>query len=222
MRKLFIRICTIVLGATTLITLSGCMQNKEGTTPVTSSQESSAIADEVASADVSAMPNDNHKPLVDENDKEYFQDTSKWKVGENYPAGEYIIFSETPQQSAKVIVSMDENAEDVIFSKEFYNSCYIQVEDGQWLILQKGIVFPTDQSGAQQPIDGGYPQGMYKAGKDMPPGEYIVRPAEGAGKYRISGQWDSETAMNELLEETIVQINYGEYIELIGCTMYAK
>ena len=51
MRKLFIRICTIVLGVTTLITLSGC----ESTTPVTSSQESSAIADEVASADISAI-----------------------------------------------------------------------------------------------------------------------------------------------------------------------
>ena len=55
---------------------------------------------------------------------------------------------------------MDENAEDVIFSKEFYNSCYIQVEDGQWLILQKGMVFPADQFGAQQPIDDGYSQGM--------------------------------------------------------------
>jgi hypothetical protein len=170
---------------------------------------------------VETTKNVDHKPLLEESDKDIYQGGASWIVGENLKAGEYILLSETPQDEARVYVSSDKEGKDVLFDIKFKNSFYVVLQDGQKISMKSCISFPSDQYAPQESSDGKFINGMYKVGKDIDPGQYTVTPDGDGAKYTVYVK-PGETVKSEkdsLSENETVDLAAGDYIFLYNCSL---
>lgn len=79
-----------------------------------------------------------------------------------------------------------------------------------------------------KPADGRYAEGMYKAGKDIEPGEYKVTPEDTAVFSYIEVAKDSKGTLESIVtndnfqSEKYITIKDGQYIKLVGCYISTK
>ena len=102
--------------------------------------------------------------------------TSWWsgmyKVGVDFPAGEYVMESD----EAYWELTKDSSGEfdSILANDNFRNRSYLVVKDGEYISLTSGTIYKME-SAPSVPETGDLPEGMYKVGKDIAPGEYKLR-----------------------------------------------
>jgi len=96
-----------------------------------------------------------------------------YKVGDDLPQGEYVLIT---NGGAYFEISKDSTGKtsSVLANDNFDNRSIIRVSKGQYLEVQNARIIPVKDASEVKSVDGYLTQGMYKVGKDFPPGEYKV------------------------------------------------
>lgn len=129
-----------------------------------------------------------------------------YKVGEDIPAGEYLVFAsgmgyiENSSDSTGAIDS-------IIFNDNLLNGAhsYVTLNEGNYFKLQGAEMYPVEEAPSVVPEDGIYADGMYKVGQDIPAGEYkiILDSSIGMGYYEVSK--DSSHQLTSIVTNENVQ-----------------
>lgn len=144
-----------------------------------------------------------------------------YKVGEDIPAGEYLVFAsgmgyiENSSDSTGAIDS-------IIFNDNLLNGAhsYVTLNEGNYFKLQGAEMYPVEEAPSVVPEDGIYADGMYKVGQDIPAGEYkiILDSSIGMGYYEVSKdsshQLTSIVTNENVQADTYLTISEGQFIKL--------
>lgn len=145
-----------------------------------------------------------------------------YKVGTDIQAGEYILFASSGQTSyLQVSADSSGTLDSIITNDNFKGNIYITVADGQYIEFTKAKMFPVDKAPVLQPVDGKYPEGMYKVGRDIIAGEYKVVSDGGTSYLEVatdsSGVLESIVTNDNFTGEKYITIQDGQYIKLSRC-----
>jgi len=107
---------------------------------------------------------DNAGEKQEEKAKDDYIKADMYKVGQDIPAGEYFL---VPEGLAYFQVSKDSTGslESIIANDNFSGTRYVTVSEGQYLEIRSAKMISADKAPKQEPVDGKYPEGMYKIGK---------------------------------------------------------
>lgn len=160
----------------------------------------------------SSEPEESSDPIA------YFT-SGTYKVGTDIPAGEYVI--ENPSMSYMEVASDSTgDLNSIITNDNFKNRIYITISDGQYIQF-KGKMYAEADMPAYEPVNGVYPEGMYKVGKDIPAGEYKISPTKDRGYFEVdsnsSGSMDAILANDNIENEVYQTLSDGQYIKLSSC-----
>lgn len=148
-----------------------------------------------------------------------------YKIGDDIPAGEYLVFG---SDIGYIEYSEDSTGEleSIIFNDSLLDGLhtYVTVEDDNYLKLQQAVMFPVDTAPSIVPDDGIYRNGVFKVGEDIPEGEYKAIFEDdsdsafnmGFVEVSSSSSHDYEDIIaNETVEtETYITVSDGQYLKL--------
>lgn len=151
-----------------------------------------------------------------------FIKSGMYKIGTDIPAGEYLIFS-SGTSYYQVTKDSTGSLESIISNDNFSGTRYITVSDGQYLEIRNSKMISASEAEPQQPKNNQYLDGMYKVGKDIPPGEYKVASTGGLAYFEVSknskGTLESIISNDNFEGEKYISIKDGQYIKLNGCKL---
>lgn len=185
----------------------------------------------------SSTEGDSSKPQVEDNkDKDNSSTANKddkkddkkdakikagtYKIGTDLPAGEYIFFA---KGMGYLECSSDSTGklESIVFNQNVQGHSYLTVNDGEYLKIQGGDMYPVADAPSVIPEDGLYKDGMYKVGQDIPAGEYkIILKSSMMGYYEVAN--DSRHGLlsivtNENVQaDTYLTVQDGQYLKITG------
>lgn len=141
-------------------------------------------------------------------------DSTYYKIGKEYKPGEYVLVAnEGESASCRVIMDDEEHTLLVIESTEAYT--VFDTLEGQYIEFQWGQIYPIDEAPEiKKTADGAYPEGTYKAGVQIPAGEYVAK-----GDYpsltTYVGLSDNDMPVGfcSNVRSAIITVDEGEYIE---------
>ncbi|GEM_PF-2412672 len=145
-----------------------------------------------------------------------------YKVGKDIQAGEYVLFASGGLTSYFQVAKDSSGTLDSIITNDNFNgNRYITVVDAQYIEFSRAKMFPVNKAPVLQPIDGKYPEGMYKVGRDIIAGEYKVVSDGGSSYLEVaadsSGLLDSIITNDNFATEKYITIKDGQYIKLSHC-----
>lgn len=146
-------------------------------------------------------------------------------VGQDIPAGEYVIFG-TGGGKAYVEISDDEKE---LFSGNFSYNEILTIEEGQKFSLISAYAVPCEKS-----IVDTTGEGKFKVGTHIEAGEYIILPGKDVESFTTM-QYSIESSSKPLEKEVLdskelanlgesitITVNDGEYLSLSGCYITTK
>ncbi|NCC86310.1 MAG: hypothetical protein EOM05_00375 [Clostridia bacterium] len=143
-----------------------------------------------------------------------------YSVGKELDAGEYVLISTGEKASYEIIKDKMVIANDAVD-----NQSYITIEKGQTVKLAQAKMCKIDEAPIFKPDDGVYKQGMYKVGRDLSAGEYVLK-ADGLGYYAIlsdtKGNISSVLESNSFNGKVTISLKAGQYIKILDATMKTK
>lgn len=146
--------------------------------------------------------------------------TGSYKVGEEVIAGEYVVISTGEKSSYEILKDDMSIANDTVD-----NQAYITLAKEQTVKLSKAKMCKIDKAPVFKSDDGVYKQGMYKVGRDLSAGEYVLK-ADGSAYYAVlsssNGSIDSVVESSSFYGEVKISLKTGQYIKLIDATMKSK
>lgn len=146
-----------------------------------------------------------------------------YKIGQNMPAGEYVVFSY--DDSGYVCISEDSNQNNIIENENFEYNTIIQVRDGDYLEISRAYAVPIDQAKLKLNKSGS----MYKVGYHIEAGEYrLERTSDYGGYYAVlKGPVGSERAggiIDNIIDNdnfdgsrAYVTVENGQYLQTSRC-----
>lgn len=143
-----------------------------------------------------------------------------YKVGSDLPAGEYLFLAVTDAE-AYVCVSSDSNQDDILENELFGYTFFVTVEDGEYLEATRCAFVFADDVVLNINDDGSFGEGMYRAGRDIPAGEYKLTSDDGMGYYCIYNDTNApfDIVSNDLFDSSAyVTVKDGQYLVLSRCT----
>ena len=147
-----------------------------------------------------------------------------YAVGENFRAGEYILFN-AGDQEAWYLVSIDEEGLDVITEGDFITNTILTVEDGDYLKLIDCTAALAEDYYSIARIEPDQNGGTLKVGYDVEPGSYelIGRPDE-TSFYRLydDTRFHLVAAEEEFQLVCQVHLEEGQCLELVGCAVGSR
>lgn len=147
-----------------------------------------------------------------------------YKVGEDIPGGEYLVFANGMAYIENASDSSG-NLESIIFNDNLTKGAhsYVTLNEGEYFKLQGAEAYPVDSAPSVIPEDGIYKDGMYKVGKDIPAGEYkviLTDTAMGMGYLEVSSdsshQLDKIVTNENVQADTYITVKDGQYLKLQG------
>ncbi|MEC5425228.1 hypothetical protein QGM71_17215 [Virgibacillus sp. C22-A2] len=156
-----------------------------------------------------------------EADKSNRIDAVTYKIGEDIPAGEYLVFA----SGMGYIESASDSTgalESIVFNDNLMNGAhsYVTLNEGEYFKLQSAEMYPVKEAPSVIPDDGIYSDGMYKVGQDIPAGEYkiILDSSLGMGYLEVSSdsshQLGSIVTNENVQADTYLTISEGQYLKL--------
>lgn len=136
-----------------------------------------------------------------------------YKVGEDIPAGEYVVFASGG--SGYFCVSSDSNQDNILFNDNFNYNSIITINDGEYLDLSRCYAVPLEEE-PEVKVTG---EGMFKVGVHIPAGEYKLDSGADSGYYCIypDSRQDNIIA-NDIFEgQNYVTVSDGQYLLLSRC-----
>ncbi|WP_249872383.1 hypothetical protein [Oceanobacillus saliphilus] len=211
-------------------TVAGTSDEQEmETETVVDEQGNTAEEVDGSAADETDELEESTEPVVEEetNDGATIE-SGTYIVGEEIPAGEYLVFS---NGMAYIESSSDSTGslESIIFNDNLMGDAhsYVTVKDGEYFKLQGGYMYPVNEAPSVIPEDGVYEDGMYKVGQDIPAGEYKVllnhNAAAGMGYLEVSSDSSHQLGSivtNELAQaDMYITVSEGQYLKLQDLTI---
>lgn len=160
-----------------------------------------------------------------ENDDEAGDDAviaaGTYKVGEDIPGGEYLVFATGMGYIESASDSTGE-LDSIIFNDNLMNDAhaYVTLEEGEYFKLQSAEMYPVEEAPSVEPEDGVYTDGMYKVGEDIPAGEYqiILDSTIDMGYYEVASdsthQLGSIVTNENVQADTYLTVSEGQYLKL--------
>ncbi|WP_195990175.1 hypothetical protein [Clostridium sp. D53t1_180928_C8] len=144
-----------------------------------------------------------------------------YKIGTDLPAGEYLFFA---KGIGYIEVTSDSTGslDSIITNDNVKGHKYITVNDGEYLKIRSGEFYAVADAPSVVPEDGIYKDGTYIVGKDIPAGEYKVTLTSsiGMGYIEVSsdsrGTFDSIITNDNLMEDSYITVEDGQYLKLSG------
>lgn len=143
-----------------------------------------------------------------------------YKVGSDLAPGEYLFFAKS---MGYVECSSDSTGalESIVFNDNVKGHVYLTVNEGEYLKITGGEMYPVAEAPSVIPEDGLYKDGMYKVGQDIPAGEYkITLTSNFMGYYEVTADSRHDIysiVTNENVQgDTYLTIQDGQYIKLSG------
>lgn len=146
--------------------------------------------------------------------------SGQYKVGKDLPAGEYVLIT---TDIAYFEISSDStgSTSSIITNDFFENRSIVSVSEGEYLKISNSVMYSFKDAPPFEENNGILPQGMYRVGFDLLPGEYKVIPDSDYGYLEVT--YDSRHTLdsiiyNDNLEgEQYITVNYGQYLTLSDC-----
>lgn len=144
-----------------------------------------------------------------------------YKVGTDLPAGEYCIFSMS-EYGGYYSVNADSKGDSIIGNGNIDYNAFVTVSDGQYLEMSRAMAIPAEQiAGSMYEImtDG---EGMFRAGIDLPAGEYKLQSTDDDidAYYCVydSSTPDAPIVTNDNFSgQTYITVSEGQYLVLNRC-----
>lgn len=183
--------------------------------------------------DTSSNQNNSQTEQAKENNtpKEVYK-SGFYEVGKDLPAGEYLIMRDklNKQAETSVAVTKDSKKEDEIFDESMMGNIYVIVQNGQYLEVKNGDIYPVEKAPSNTPEDKVYKDGMYKVGKDIKAGTYDVKAIKNNGSddgsieiTKDSSHSDKSVISKKEFKDTEkVTLKDGEYITLDDAEITVK
>ncbi len=137
-----------------------------------------------------------------------------YHVGVDIPAGEYIVMNKE-SIPAYYEVNKGQFNKDIINNGIVSYNDYVTVKDGQYITLQRAVMYPANQA----PVVNTSGEGVFKVGKDIVAGQYrIVSTSNILAYYEISK--DSNNSFTSIIENDnfigsrIVTVSNGQYLKV--------
>lgn len=143
-----------------------------------------------------------------------------YEIGKDIPEGEYVLIPEGTNSGYYIRSKQTEEKTEKLASGSVYNRGIVAVKKGETLEVRLARIYEAEQAPQQELVQGYYPQGVYKVGRDIPNGIYLAKSTqtEVKGTYRVysSNAFDlpSQTSGGVLSDETAIILRTGQYLIL--------
>lgn len=148
-----------------------------------------------------------------------------YKVGTDLPPGEYALVAEDSSCYFQVTKDSSGSFESIVCNDNFANRSIITVKSGQYITVTGARVVPFKQAAKPQVVDGLLPEGMYKAGRDFPAGEYKAI-ADGSGYIEVAKNslhnLESIISNDNFEGERYIKVATGQYLKLNSASLKMK
>ncbi len=138
-----------------------------------------------------------------------------YKVGEDIPAGEYVVFAD--RGTGYFCVSSDIDQKDILFNDNFDYNSIITVNDGEYLNMKRCYAVPIAEN-PEVDITG---TGMFLVGTHISAGEYKLDSGSDHGYYCIySSSRQDDIVANDVFEgQDYAAVSDGQYLVLSRCSI---
>lgn len=159
----------------------------------------------------------NSKPETKKEDENKIK-AGNYKVGQDMPAGEYIIISSKGLGYVEVTKDSSGTLDSIVMNDNVQGNTIITVKDGQYVNLKSADMYAFDKTPSLKPEDGIYKSGMYKVGVHIPAGEYKVVPDSNMGYIEVDkdslGGLQSIITNDNLQAEKYITVQDGQYLKI--------
>ncbi len=100
----------------------------------------------------------------------------EYRCGIDIPAGLYYVETESDYADVDVYTKSSLSYEDAVTNRSIHNFRYVEIKEGEYLVLENCNALPAEQHTPPTPDDtGSYSAGMYLVGTDIPAGIYFIQ-----------------------------------------------
>ena len=144
------------------------------------------------------------------------------KIGTKYQPGEYVIVADEGESSIYFVVMDDEEHTTVVCGG---NDSYevFDTLNGQYIYVVDGKIYPISEAPeVKKTEEGAYPEGIYKAGVQIPPGEYVCKgDSVSLNTYvDLSREYESNLGYSSGTRSAIITVDEGQYIKAVWGDIY--
>lgn len=176
-----------------------------------------------SSEDVSTDTSDDTTDDSDDSSNITQYDSGMYKVGEDIPAGEYLLEESDGFSYWEVASDSSGELDSIVANDNYTNREYVTVSDGQYFTFD-GTATPVAEASAYTADNGYYPEGTYLVGVDIPAGEYKISLTDdnvsGYGYYEVcsdsTGTIDSIITNDNIENDVYQTVEDGQYLTLSG------
>lgn len=227
-------IILVVFGAFILTLLWPYIKKDEKPKETTDSY--SYLEDDTDSDDNDSYSDDSYSDdsYSDYDDDEYYEDDEEeyittledvygtiyeedmYKVGEDIPAGEYILFSTDDDGDGYFKISSDssDDLDSIILNDLFHTNSVIEIKKGEYLELKKCYAVKSTK---KIKLDSSN-DGMFRIGIDVNPGEYKLIATDDSAYYSIDSDARHSIVSNKNFTKSVyVTLRKGQYLKLHNC-----
>lgn len=147
--------------------------------------------------------------------------SGQYKVGSDIDSGEYVLLAED-DKGGFFSVNSDANGNDIIFNGSFETNSIVSVNDGEFLVVKRGIAVRYDDFYPNYSIKLEKEGIMIKVGNEIQEGEYKIEGENGF--YSIySDSRQSDIISNGSIDGSgYINVKNGQYLALKRCKISEK
>lgn len=148
---------------------------------------------------------------------------SRYKVGVQIPAGEYVVKGNNVVAEACMDTSDDFEACVAYFHNT--KSVIVTVKEGEYAQFSGGNAYSIEMTEDLKPSDGVYKEGMYKVGFHMPAGSYTLKASVDTGYAEIydgNGEGCKNIDTIKAEPEKTFNVKEGQYVNILGGEVVAN
>ncbi|TGJ75874.1 hypothetical protein CAGA_20820 [Caproiciproducens galactitolivorans] len=145
-----------------------------------------------------------------------------YKIGSDLPAGEYVLISDGISYFQ---IAKDSTGElgSIIANDNFSGQSIVTVNAGQYLTLNGATAYAIADAPSVEVSSGKLPDGMYKVGRDIKPGEYKVHATNSTAYIEVAKNsthtLDAIVSNDNFTGDKYITIKDGQYIKLSGAEL---
>lgn len=150
--------------------------------------------------------------------------SGSYLIGQDIPAGDYVIVENDDAVFASVIVREGVTEDSDLISHHLINrQAVARLTEGKWMTLTEAQAYPLSQAAVNE--SGYVGEGGYLVGTTLPAGRYSVMlidkaPLSSYSVYDgVLGSGEQLVKFEVIREATELTLEDGEYVELSGCRL---
>lgn len=178
------------------------------------------LSDQASIAQANAKKEEAQKTLeAEKKEQNSWIQEGTYRIGSDLPAGNYYAVCTDENSSGYYCIYSNAKQTDIINNDNFDNNTFFQVEDGQYLKLNRckaTLEENVPDSIAKVDDEGNYPAGCYRVGTDIPAGEYKFVATGDTGYYcAFSGMDKQDIVHNDIFKgSTYYETENGQILNV--------